>query len=1005
MSYNIPENFDWIAYRSLNIDLRFITNERDAIKHYKMHGHRQNRPYTFKPIEEKKTEPVVLDHKGLINNKLVTVYQNKANNLPEDFDWLAYRSLNRDLKSLKSYGDAVKHYQNHGRHQSRPYKHENKEDVVTPINYMEKDLRADQLLEISEVNYEQMNKINGLPCDFDWHVYKSSNPDLHVKTYQDAAQHYLEHGFRESRKYTNKPQPSVEQSLSSLTNVVTTTTVTIIRGAPPPQLSHPVDENEINYERETPKDFDWIAYKTSHPDLQHIKSRQDAMKHYVDHGRREGRLYKPDTTNLSTDIIQMEKSTSDYDWITYRPVNPSRDRSDTELISEVDLPYDFDWKAYKLQNPDLIGINSQSDAIRHYRDHGYRENRLYVTQTSNTVPQESICPNGIPSDFNWIYYRSKYPDLKYLISNEQEAIRHYVEHGYRENRKYAPSEEDQLVDPVPRPDPPKNKPKRQPMLTQIIQPNPDNLQPKARPTPKQRQPNRPKPCHRIPNQTTEQDKPKLQLKRVEIGKKSYQLGELKIVSTPPPSGGQVPNIIHFIYGFKEPTPRDLKEFDLVKYVAIYSAYCLNKPDKIYFHYKYEPFGKLWDQIKPYLTLHQIEPPTTIFDRKVTRYAHKADIVRLDLMNEQGGIYLDIDTICLRPLTALMKYDYVMGIQGDNYGLCNAVMMSKPNTEFGRQWYKSYESFTQQWDLHSVKVPYNLAQSYPITILPNDAFFYPLWDPFPDLVLSNQINYDCCHKVFQNSYCLHLWETWCGRYLQNINEQSLFQSQSFYNLLARKFIQNSLTLIMIVSGDKEQVVSTIGSYYKIVARDDVSEMIIYDNYSHDSELISYLDNLPNINPKFKVIHAAQLEETPYIKRSLCEAVNTGVIIWFDQPMVINEEIIDQAVDALYDESIGMVGLIGGNFMTNHKYEEVSQKEKNVIVDSVIGCQFFRSELQFYGIHLDTSQLLYDLDFCCQIKNLGKNIVLLSITESVPIASVKLPQVTKEVWGQFFQKWSK
>ena len=27
---------------------------------------------------------------------------------------------------------------------------------------------------------------------------------------------------------------------------------------------------------------------------------------------------------------------------------------------------------------------------------------------------------------------------------------------------------------------------------------------------------------------------------------------------------------------------------------------VNKPIKIYFHYKYEPYGKYWDEIKEYL---------------------------------------------------------------------------------------------------------------------------------------------------------------------------------------------------------------------------------------------------------------------------------------------------------------------------------------------------------------------------------------------------------------------
>ena len=38
---------------------------------------------------------------------------------------------------------------------------------------------------------------------------------------------------------------------------------------------------------------------------------------------------------------------------------------------------------------------------------------------------------------------------------------------------------------------------------------------------------------------------------------------------------KIPNIIHFVYGFKKQT----EEFDLYKYIAIKSAHDINKPDK------------------------------------------------------------------------------------------------------------------------------------------------------------------------------------------------------------------------------------------------------------------------------------------------------------------------------------------------------------------------------------------------------------------------------------------
>ena len=104
---------------------------------------------------------------------------------------------------------------------------------------------------------------------------------------------------------------------------------------------------------------------------------------------------------------------------------------------------------------------------------------------------------------------------------------------------------------------------------------------------------------------------------------------------------KIPNIIHFVFGLKE----QKEEFELYRYIAIKSAYEVNKPDKIYFHYYYEPFGYYWDKIKALLTLNKVELPNEIYGNQIYHYAHKADIIRLQKLIEYGGIYLDIDTIC------------------------------------------------------------------------------------------------------------------------------------------------------------------------------------------------------------------------------------------------------------------------------------------------------------------------------------------------------------------------
>ena len=54
--------------------------------------------------------------------------------------------------------------------------------------------------------------------------------------------------------------------------------------------------------------------------------------------------------------------------------------------------------------------------------------------------------------------------------------------------------------------------------------------------------------------------------------------------------------------------------------------------------------------------------------------------------------MDMDVITVRPFAPLMmNHEFVMGQEGPNgvYGLCNAVMLSAPNSSFVRLWIDHY----------------------------------------------------------------------------------------------------------------------------------------------------------------------------------------------------------------------------------------------------------------------------------------------------------------------------
>jgi len=296
---------------------------------------------------------------------------------------------------------------------------------------------------------------------------------------------------------------------------------------------------------------------------------------------------------------------------------------------------------------------------------------------------------------------------------------------------------------------------------------------------------------------------------------------------------KIPNIIHFVYGLAPNFGWDEYErmdrqrnimvkspkadsFDILKYLAIKSAHDVNNPDTIYFWCQHEPFGEWWDKAKPYLTMMKVEAPKEIFGNPIENYAHQADVIRLQALIEYGGIYADLDSLFCKPFTEfLTDSPFVMGGQGINAheGLCNALMMSEPNSEFAKIWLGEYTTFNDnEWTTHSVQLPPKIAAQYPelINILPYKNFFWPLYHRdhmhwfYRELVtednklISNMGGELYANDKLDEAYSHHLWmgksatREFVKDYPHNsmedwMTEECIKNVDTNFNIKARKFL--------------------------------------------------------------------------------------------------------------------------------------------------------------------------------------------------------------------------
>lgn len=286
----------------------------------------------------------------------------------------------------------------------------------------------------------------------------------------------------------------------------------------------------------------------------------------------------------------------------------------------------------------------------------------------------------------------------------------------------------------------------------------------------------------------------------------------------------IPNIIHFVYVGG-------RAFSFIHFLAIYTAARVNQPQRILFHHSALPSGPWWERARPLLQLHPVPAVHAVFGQPVTFPAHQADVIRLAALRRYGGIYLDLDVICLRPFGPLRRKRCVMGVEAGT-GLCNAVILAAPQAAFLQRWWNAYRDFDGgRWNEHSVRRPWQLAQAAPheIEVLDQYAFFYPahndlahhyLWGGRPPRtalalrLLKNLVQlargqlghghdaarlayYRCFHWLrgarwhywrARQSYCLHLWEgLWGEPYLRHVTPHYLRHAESHFARLLREVV--------------------------------------------------------------------------------------------------------------------------------------------------------------------------------------------------------------------------
>lgn len=226
----------------------------------------------------------------------------------------------------------------------------------------------------------------------------------------------------------------------------------------------------------------------------------------------------------------------------------------------------------------------------------------------------------------------------------------------------------------------------------------------------------------------------------------------------------IPPVIHFIFfGFTD--------FEQIHYWAIRSALAVHQPERVILWYSQAPKNnRWWTDIAQRVELRQVDPPAEFVGVPLASYQYKADVLRLQILQEHGGIYLDIDVISLKPFGDLLRHECVLGIEDAGAtSVSNAVILTQPGHPFISEWLRQTGDNLQdkEWAHHAVCLPRQILDSgtWSVHVEPRSSFMP--FDFRDDWILRPGDR-----NRLANSYTIHLWETIWMDQLRGIKPDSV-----------------------------------------------------------------------------------------------------------------------------------------------------------------------------------------------------------------------------------------
>ena len=241
----------------------------------------------------------------------------------------------------------------------------------------------------------------------------------------------------------------------------------------------------------------------------------------------------------------------------------------------------------------------------------------------------------------------------------------------------------------------------------------------------------------------------------------------------------VPKVIHFIYPWTERT----RPWSMVNTLSVKSAIEIYPDHEV----------KIWTNAPsavplPFVTKEKCELPTHVGGAEIVWPQYVSDVMRLQILLEHGGIYMDTDIINLRKFEPYD--DTILSFCWETAfceSICNAFMATPPGNEFIKEWLARMPAAMSHptWAYGGVVLPYEMTQD-PFY----DAYYNPLTHRFfCPLDLSKNWLFDPKLKeeakdILAHPCAIHVFETFWRDIIKDITPEWIENNDCLFSELVR-----------------------------------------------------------------------------------------------------------------------------------------------------------------------------------------------------------------------------